>query len=57
MSIKRIERILTAHYIPVMQKDGEIFALETWTENGIPGAHWERVTDWTPEKLFAWLGY
>ena len=57
MSINQIERILTAHYIPTMQKDGRIYGLEEYTQDGRPGAEWRDFTGWSLYRLCVWLGY
>lgn len=58
MTIGEIERVLTAHYIPVMITDGRIYGLESFTEaDGRPGAIWRNMTTWSRPRLRAWLGY
>lgn len=56
MSIDKIGRILRMHGVPFIVSGGRIYA-----DSMISGTrlfeHVEDVTDWSRQKLFAWLGY
>lgn len=56
MTIIQITRILEQHGIPYYEKDGHIYA-----DSMISGTDLfqevEDVTDWTRDRLAAWLGY
>lgn len=57
MSKQFITRILNAHYIEHETIDDRIIAVEQYTIDGIPGEDRIDMTDWSFDRLYAWLGY
>jgi hypothetical protein len=50
-------RILEQHGVQWSTRSGRLFALECYTDNGIPGSQWIDVTGFSTRKLYDWLGY
>lgn len=57
MSKQFITRILNAHYIEHETAGDRVIAVEQYTVDGIPGEERIDVTDWSFDRLYAWLGY
>lgn len=57
MTQKMITRILDAHSIEYHVIGGRVFAVEYFTQDGIPLADLVDVTTWSRAQLYDWLGY
>ena len=52
-----IRKIMDGHCIPTTYYIGNLYAVESWTENGGANSRLVDVSRWSKKEIYDWLGY